>query len=97
MLVGVGSSPLASLVPRTHHRIHCGLLTVERSTDSSMVVVMNAFMSFPGNPAGRIAFVAFLGAGNFQFDFLRSHSGGWVGYARLIRGQVSGHPWNANM
>jgi peptide/nickel transport system permease protein len=50
------------------------------------VVVMNAFMSFPGILLA-IAFVAFLGPGIFNLIFALS-LGGWVGYARLVRGQV---------
>jgi peptide/nickel transport system permease protein len=46
------------------------------------VVVMNAFLSFPG-----IAFVAFLGPGLFNL-ILALIIGGWVGYARLVRAQV---------
>lgn len=50
------------------------------------VVVMNAFMSFPGILLA-IAFVAFLGPGVFNLIFALS-VGGWVGYARLVRAQV---------
>jgi peptide/nickel transport system permease protein len=50
------------------------------------VVVMNAFMSFPGSLLA-IAFVAFLGPGIFNLIFALS-LGGWVGYARLVRAQV---------
>src|SRR5436305_14540154 len=50
------------------------------------VVVMNAFLSFPGILLA-IAFVAFLGPGVFNL-ILALWIGGWVGYARLIRGQV---------
>jgi len=50
------------------------------------VVVMNAFMSFPGILLA-IAFVAFLGPGIFNLIFALS-LGGWVGYARLVRGQL---------
>jgi peptide/nickel transport system permease protein len=50
------------------------------------VVVMNAFMSFPGILLA-IAFVAFLGPGVFNLIFALS-LGGWVGYARLVRAQV---------
>jgi peptide/nickel transport system permease protein len=50
------------------------------------VVVMNAFMSFPGILLA-IAFVAFIGPGIFNL-ILALSLGGWVGYARLIRGQV---------
>src|SRR6266403_3368546 len=50
------------------------------------VVVMNAFMSFPGILLA-IAFVAFLGPGIFNL-ILALCIGGWVGYARLIRAQV---------
>jgi peptide/nickel transport system permease protein len=50
------------------------------------VVVMNSFMSFPGILLA-IAFVAFLGPGIFNL-ILALSLGGWVGYARLIRGQV---------
>ncbi len=50
------------------------------------VVVMNAFLSFPGILLA-IAFVAFRGAGVFNLVLALS-LGGWVGYARLVRGQV---------
>ena len=50
------------------------------------VVVMNAFMSFPGILLA-IAFVAFLGPGLFNLVLALS-IGGWVGYARLVRAQV---------
>lgn len=50
------------------------------------VIVMNAFLSFPGILLA-IAFVAFLGPGlrNLVFALI---IGGWVGYARLVRAQV---------
>jgi peptide/nickel transport system permease protein len=50
------------------------------------VVLMNAFLSFPGILLA-IAFVAFRGPGIFNL-VLSLSLGGWVGYARLIRGQV---------
>src|ERR671922_1857037 len=50
------------------------------------VVVMNAFLSFPGILLA-IAFVAFLGPGMFNL-ILALSIGGWVGYARLVRAQV---------
>jgi peptide/nickel transport system permease protein len=50
------------------------------------VVLMNAFLSFPGILLA-IAFVAFLGPGVFNL-ILALCIGGWVGYARLVRGQV---------
>jgi peptide/nickel transport system permease protein len=50
------------------------------------VIVMNAFMSFPGILLA-IAFVAFLGPGLFNVVLALS-IGGWVGYARLVRAQV---------
>jgi peptide/nickel transport system permease protein len=50
------------------------------------VVLMNAFLSFPGILLA-IAFVAFRGPGIFNLVFALS-LGGWVGYARLVRGQV---------
>jgi peptide/nickel transport system permease protein len=50
------------------------------------VVVMNAFLSFPGILLA-IAFVAFLGPGVFNL-ILALCIGGWVGYARLVRAQV---------
>jgi peptide/nickel transport system permease protein len=50
------------------------------------VVVMNAFLSFPGILLA-IAFVAFLGPGIFNL-ILALCIGGWVGYARLVRAQV---------
>jgi len=50
------------------------------------VVVMNAFLSFPGIMLA-IAFVAFRGPGIFNLVFALC-LGGWVGYARLVRAQV---------
>jgi peptide/nickel transport system permease protein len=50
------------------------------------IVVMNAFLSFPGILLA-IAFVAFLGPGVLNLIFALS-LGGWVGYARLVRAQV---------
>ena len=50
------------------------------------VVVMNAFLSFPGILLA-IAFVAFLGPGIVNL-ILALCIGGWVGYARLVRAQV---------
>jgi peptide/nickel transport system permease protein len=50
------------------------------------VVVMNAFLSFPGILLA-IAFVAFRGPGIFNL-ILALALGGWVGYARLVRAQV---------
>jgi peptide/nickel transport system permease protein len=50
------------------------------------VIVMNAFLSFPGILLA-IAFVAFLGPGVFNL-ILALSIGGWVGYARLVRAQV---------
>jgi peptide/nickel transport system permease protein len=50
------------------------------------VIVMNAFLSFPGILIA-IAFVAFRGPGIFNLIFALS-LGGWVGYARLVRAQV---------
>lgn len=50
------------------------------------VVLMNAFLSFPGILIA-IAFVAFRGPGIFNLVVALS-LGGWVGYARLVRGQV---------
>jgi peptide/nickel transport system permease protein len=50
------------------------------------VVLMNAFLSFPGILLA-IAFVAFRGPGIFNLVLALS-MGGWVGYARLVRGQV---------
>ncbi|HEY1463173.1 MAG TPA: ABC transporter permease [Terriglobales bacterium] len=50
------------------------------------VVVMNAFMSFPGILIA-IAFIAFRGPGIFNLVLALS-LGGWVGYARLVRAQV---------
>ena len=50
------------------------------------VVVMNAFLSFPGILLA-IAFVAFRGPGIVNL-ILALSLGGWVGYARLVRGQV---------
>jgi len=50
------------------------------------VVLMNAFLSFPGILLA-IAFIAFRGPGIFNLVLALS-LGGWVGYARLVRGQV---------
>jgi peptide/nickel transport system permease protein len=50
------------------------------------VVVMNAFLSFPGILLA-IALVAFRGPGIFNLVLALS-LGGWVGYARLVRAQV---------
>src|SRR5689334_19794054 len=50
------------------------------------VVVMNAFLSFPGILLA-IAFVAFIGPGILNLIVALS-IGGWVGYARLVRAQV---------
>jgi peptide/nickel transport system permease protein len=50
------------------------------------IVLMNAFLSFPGILIA-IAFVAFRGPGVFNLVVALS-LGGWVGYARLVRGQV---------
>ncbi len=50
------------------------------------IVVMNAFLAFPGILLA-IAFVAFRGPGIFNLVLALS-LGGWVGYARLVRGQV---------
>jgi peptide/nickel transport system permease protein len=52
------------------------------------IVLMNAFLSFPGILLA-IAFVAFRGPGIFNLVLALS-LGGWVGYARLVRGQVLG-------
>jgi peptide/nickel transport system permease protein len=52
------------------------------------VVLMNAFLSFPGILLA-IAFVAFRGPGIFNLVLALS-LGGWVGYARLVRAQVLG-------
>jgi peptide/nickel transport system permease protein len=50
------------------------------------IFVMNAFLSLPGILLA-IAFVAFLGPGMINL-ILALSIGGWVGYARLVRGQV---------
>ena len=50
------------------------------------IVLMNAFLSFPGILIA-IAFVAFRGPGIFNLVVALA-LGGWVGYARLVRGQV---------
>jgi len=50
------------------------------------IVVMNAFLSFPGILIA-IALVAFLGPGIGKL-ILALVIGGWVGYARLVRAQV---------
>ena len=52
------------------------------------VVLMNAFLSFPGILIA-IAFVAFRGPGTLNLVLALS-LGGWVGYARLVRAQVLG-------
>lgn len=57
--------------------------TVDRFVN---IVLMNAFLSFPGILLA-IAFVAFRGPGIFNLVLALS-LGGWVGYARLVRGQV---------
>jgi peptide/nickel transport system permease protein len=49
--------------------------------------VFNVFLAFPGL-LPRIAMVAFLGAGLNKLIPSRCASSAWVGYARLIRGQV---------
>ncbi|HTD54847.1 MAG TPA: ABC transporter permease [Silvibacterium sp.] len=50
------------------------------------IFVMNAFLALPGILLA-IAFVAFLGPGMINL-ILALSIGGWVGYARLVRGQV---------
>jgi peptide/nickel transport system permease protein len=50
------------------------------------IIVMNAFLAFPGILLA-IAFVAFRGPGIFNLVLALSLAG-WVGYARLVRGQV---------
>jgi peptide/nickel transport system permease protein len=50
------------------------------------VIVMNAFLSFPGILLA-ISFVAFMGPGIGNL-ILALVLGGWVGYARLVRAQV---------
>jgi peptide/nickel transport system permease protein len=50
------------------------------------IYVTNAFMSLPGILLA-IAFVAFMGPGLFNVILALAISG-WVGYARLVRGQV---------
>jgi peptide/nickel transport system permease protein len=50
------------------------------------IFVMNAFLALPGILLA-IAFVAFLGPGVINL-ILALSIGGWVGYARLVRGQV---------
>jgi peptide/nickel transport system permease protein len=50
------------------------------------IILMNAFLSFPGILIA-IAFIAFRGPGIFNLVVALS-LGGWVGYARLVRGQV---------
>ena len=52
------------------------------------IILMNAFLSFPGILLA-IAFVAFRGPGILNLVLALS-LGGWVGYARLVRGQVLG-------
>src|SRR6185503_12380714 len=55
-------------------------------TDSTGRYVFNVFLAFPGLLLA-IAMVAFLGAGLNKLIFALCVIG-WVGYARLIRGQV---------
>ena len=50
------------------------------------IFAMNAFMALPGILLA-IAFVSFLGPGLLNL-ILALSIGGWVGYARLVRGQV---------
>lgn len=50
------------------------------------IFIMNAFLALPGILLA-IAFVAFLGPGMINL-ILALSIGGWVGYARLVRGQV---------
>lgn len=58
-----------------------------KATDTVInLYVMNAFLSLPGILLA-IAFVAFLGPGLLNL-ILALSIGGWVGYARLVRGQV---------
>jgi peptide/nickel transport system permease protein len=57
------------------------------ATDTVLnIFAMNAFMALPGILLA-IAFVAFLGPGLINL-ILALSIGGWVGYARLVRGQV---------
>lgn len=84
MLVGscvVGASLLLGLIAGSVAGYYGG--QVDRFFN---VVVMNAFLSFPGILLA-IAFVAFLGPGLWNLVFALS-LGGWVGYARLVRAQV---------
>jgi peptide/nickel transport system permease protein len=84
MLVGssvVGASLVLGLIIGSVAGYYGG--TVDRFVN---VILMNAFMSFPGILLA-IAFVAFRGPGIFNLIFALS-LGGWVGYARLVRGQV---------
>jgi len=84
MLVGVGvvtASLLTGLIIGSMAGYYGG--TLDRFFN---IVVMNAFMSFPGILLA-IAFVAFLGPGIGNL-ILALSLGGWVGYARLVRAQV---------
>jgi peptide/nickel transport system permease protein len=84
MLVGVGvvtASLLTGLIIGSIAGYYGG--TLDRFFN---IVVMNAFMSFPGILLA-IAFVAFLGPGIGNL-ILALSIGGWVGYARLVRAQV---------
>jgi peptide/nickel transport system permease protein len=84
MLVGasvVGGSLLLGLIVGSIAGYYGG--RVDRFVN---VVVMNAFLSFPGILLA-IAFVAFLGPGLLNL-ILALAIGGWVGYARLVRAQV---------
>lgn len=84
MLVGscvVGTSLLLGLVIGSIAGYYGG--AIDRFVN---VVLMNAFLSFPGILIA-IAFVAFRGPGIINLVVALS-LGGWVGYARLVRGQV---------
>jgi peptide/nickel transport system permease protein len=84
MLVGssvVAASLLLGLIIGSIAGYYGG--TIDRLVN---ILLMNAFLSFPGILLA-IAFVAFRGPGIFNLVLALS-LGGWVGYARLVRGQV---------
>jgi peptide/nickel transport system permease protein len=84
MLVGssvVAVSLLLGLIFGSIAGYYCGLL--DRLLN---IIVMNAFLAFPGILLA-IAYVAFRGPGIFNLVLALSLAG-WVGYARLVRGQV---------
>ena len=82
----VGSCVVADLArPRTHHRLHRRILRRrhrplrQRRADERVSFLPGILLA--------IAFIAFRGPGIFNLVLALS-LGGWVGYARLVRGQV---------